>query len=93
MSSGQANFIMRGRTVDCIGTSKGNLDCNIEFSKISIDCEGSTAACIGDIKGDGDICIKDSEVNAIVHANEPFSLGSRNGLLSLSNCMQNIKIN
>ena len=93
LSSGQVNCIMRGRTIDCIGTNKGSLDCNIEFSKISIDCEGSSATCIGDIKGDGDVNIRDSEVNAIIYANNPFALGSRNGILSLDNCTQNIKIN
>ncbi|MCM1165774.1 MAG: EAL domain-containing protein [Lachnospiraceae bacterium] len=93
MRSGTVNCGANGRTINCIGTHKGNLNCRVSDCSVDMRCEGGLVNGIGDMYGDGEVYIEDTELNVRFLAGEALAYGSRNGLVQTKDCTENIFIN
>lgn len=93
LRDGGINCVANGRTVNCIGTRKGNMNCFVWNGTITLYCESGSVCGIGDIYGDGDVHVEETEMHFKFLAGECLAYGSRNGLVNTINCMEQISIN
>lgn len=93
LEHGQLYMTMRGRSINCVGTRKGSIDCRAKHSEFNFECEGNSISGVGDMQGDGDVNISDGTVDIVFRTNEGLGLGSRDGVLTVDNLVQNININ
>ena len=93
MTSGRFNANMHGSNLKCIGTFEGDLDCDLHFSQITLDCEGRYAAGIGDIEGSGDVVIDHCSVKCHMLSSNFIDFGSRSGKLSVDGTEKEVVIN
>jgi len=91
-SSGTINCDMHGRTICCVGSYKGNVNCTVKSSMVNLYCEGNSSSGIGDIAGGGDIAIKECSVEITFRVKEGIGLGSKTGSLRVENTVQDIRI-
>ena len=91
--SGRMVSSLRGRTINCIGTRGGNVGIDISHAAMDLNCEGANISGIGDCEGDGNVTITDSELMLNFRTRNGFGLGSRNGILKVINCREDVKIN
>ena len=91
--SGRMVSTLRGRTINCIGTRGGNVGIDISHAAMDLNCEGANISGIGDCEGDGNVTITDSELMLNFRTRNGFGLGSRNGILKVINCREDVKIN
>lgn len=82
-----------GRTVNCIGTRKGSVNCHLNNNIITLYCESASVSGIGDMYGDGDVFIEETEMNFKFLTGEGLAYGSRNGLVQVNRCSEQISIN
>lgn len=93
MRDGSVDCVANGRTVNCIGTSRGNINCFLWNSSVKLYCEGASVCGVGDLHGDGDVHIEESEMHFKFLSGEALGYGSRNGLVQVSHCSEDIIIN
>lgn len=93
LSDGTLNMEIHGRSINCVGTRKGSVNCRTVNSTFNFDCEGNSISGIGDMRGDGDVTMYSSEVNIAFRTKEGFGLGSRDGMLTVDRVVKNININ
>ncbi|MCM1579665.1 MAG: EAL domain-containing protein, partial [Ruminococcus sp.] len=93
LKNGKLNMIMHGRSINCVGTRKGSIDCRIKHCDLEFECEGNSVSGAGDMQGDGDVYICDGSVDIMFRTNEGLGLGSRDGVLTVDKLVQNININ
>lgn len=93
LSSGNISCTANGRTINCIGTRKGNTDCVIMNSNVKFYCEGGSVSGIGDMTGVGETTIRNVEMDFRFLAGESLAYGSRGGLVHTEHCLEHIKIN
>ncbi|MDE7194312.1 MAG: EAL domain-containing protein [Oscillospiraceae bacterium] len=93
MASGSMNGIMKGRTINCIGSRNGSLNCHARNSALTLYCEGGTVVGIGDMYGDGDVIIEETELDFEFHTGEGLAYGSRSGLVSKADFRERLSIN
>lgn len=93
LENGKLDMMMRGRSINCVGSRKGSIDCRVKHSDIRLECEGNSASGIGDILGDGDVYISEGSVDITFRTGDGMGLGSRDGVLTVENLLQNIDIN
>lgn len=82
-----------GRTVNCIGTRKGSVNCHLNNNIVTLYCESASVSGIGDMYGDGDVFIEETEMNFKFLTGEGLAYGSRNGLVQVNRCGEQISIN
>ena len=91
--NGDINCCINGRTVNCIGTRNGSINCMLNNDTVTLYCESASVSGIGDMYGDGDVCIEETEMDFTFLTGEGMAYGSRNGLVQLSKCTEQISIN
>ena len=93
MSSGTMKGVMRGRTINCIGSRGGSLNCHVRNSVLKQYCEGGSVVGVGDMYGDGDVIIEETEMNFEFLTGEGLAYGSRGGLVSKVGSSEHLSIN
>ena len=93
LRNGNISCTANGRTINCIGTRKGNTNCYVANCAVKIYCEGGSVSGIGDLYGDGEVCIEETEMNFTFLVGEGLAYGSRNGLVQTKQCIEQININ
>lgn len=93
LRNGNISCTANGRTINCIGTRKGNTNCYVANCVVKIYCEGGSVSGIGDLYGDGEVCIEETEMNFTFLVGEGLAYGSRNGLVQTKQCIEQININ
>lgn len=91
--NGSISCNINGRTVNCIGTRNGNINCNLNNNTVTLYCESASVSGIGDMNGDGDIYIEETEMNFTFLTGQGMAYGSRNGLVQIIKCTEQISIN
>lgn len=91
--SGEMSCCINGRTVNCIGTRNGSINCHMNNNTVTLYCESASVSGIGDMYGDGDVYIDETEMNVRFLTGEGMAYGSRNGLVQVTNCTEQISIN
>ncbi len=93
LRNGTISCIANGRTINCIGTRKGDTDCSVANSNVTFYCEGGSVSGIGDMTGSGEVSVENTEMNFRFLAAESLAYGSRSGLVHTEHCLEHIKIN
>lgn len=93
LRSGNINCSMNSRTINCIGTRKGNTNCHVGNCTIKLYCEGGSVSGIGDMYGNGDVYIEETGMNFKFLTGEGLAYGSRSGLVQAKNCVEQMSIN
>ena len=93
IAHGSVDMTLKARTVNCIGTRSGNMNCNIRKSGIKLYCEGGSVSGIGDMTGSGEVRIEDSELNFDFRTGEGMAYGSKEAPAKIERVAENIKIN
>lgn len=93
IQNGNISCSVNGRTINCLGTRKGNMNCNVSHSIVKLYCEGGSVSGIGDMYGDGEVFISETEMNFKFLTGEGLAYGSRNGLVQTIMCAEQISIN
>lgn len=93
MASGSMNGIMKGRTVNCIGSRDGSVNCHARNSALRLYCEGGSVSGVGDMYGDGDVILEETEMDFEFHTGEGLAYGSRAGLVRKSDSCERLSIN
>ena len=84
---------IRGKSMVCVGSDYGALDCIVENTNTIFYCEGNSVVGIGDMNGRGNVSIHDANLIMTILAKDILDIGSKNGRLELMNSKRNIKIN
>lgn len=92
-SDGSIEIDGRGRSIICMGTDYGILDCNIQKSNSIFYCEGSSVVGIGDMNGRGCVNVGDAVLNMTIMAQDVLAVGSKNGQVEVVDSRRKIKIN
>lgn len=90
---GRLNISMKGRTLNCVGTRGGKLDCELENTVFTLYCEGGSVSGVGDKTGKGDVTAKSCQFDVMFLTGDGWEIGSPEGMLSVVDCKKNIKIN
>ena len=90
---GRLNISMKGRTLNCVGTRGGELDCELKNTVFKLYCEGGSVSGIGDKTGKGDVTAQSCQFDVMFLTGDGWWLGSPNGTLSVVDCKKDIKIN
>lgn len=90
---GRLNISMKGRTLNCVGTRGGKLDCELENTVFTLYCEGGSVSGVGDKTGKGDVTAKSCQFDVMFLTGDGWEIGSPEGMLSVTDCKKNIKIN
>ena len=90
---GMLNISMKGRTLNCVGTRGGKLDCELENTVFTLYCEGGSVSGVGDKTGKGDVTAKSCQFDVMFLTGDGWEIGSPEGMLSVTDCKKNIKIN
>lgn len=90
---GNTSCTTNGRTTNCIGTRNGNINCHVSNCIVNLCCEGASVSGIGDMYGDGEVCIEETEMIFKFLVGEGMAYGSRNGLVKIIQCAEQIGIN
>lgn len=93
MRSAKLSMTANARTVNGLATRSGNMSCFVFNSIVNLNCESGSVIGIGDIYGDGDVHMEDAELNFKLLTGECLPYGSRRGLVTTTNCAENIIIN
>lgn len=93
LSRGSLNGVMNSRTVNCIGSRKGSVNCHIRNSELTLYCGGGSVSGVGDMYGDGDVIIEETGLNFEFHTGEGIAYGSRTGKTSCTDSRERISIN
>lgn len=91
--NGMLAMEMHGRSINCVGTRKGSVNCRARNMTFNFECEGNSISGVGDMRGDGDVSVFDSEINVVFRCKEGMGIGSRDGMLTTDNVLDNININ
>lgn len=92
-SNGNIEIDGRGRSIICMGTDYGILDCNIQKTNTIFYCEGSSVVGIGDMNGRGCVNVGDTVLNMTIMAQDVLAVGSKNGQVEVVDSRRKIKIN
>ena len=84
---------MHGRSINCIGTDKGDLDTLITSLSANFYCEGGSVVGIGDTGGNGNINIRDAGIEMLFLTGEGAGIITKHGTLTTENSIENIRIN
>lgn len=90
---GRLNISMKGRTLNCVGTRGGELDCELKNTVFTLYCEGGSVSGVGDKTGKGDVTAQTCQFDVMFLTGDGWWLGSPNGTLSVVDCKKDIKIN
>lgn len=90
---GRLNISMKGRTLNCVGTRDGELDCELKNTVFKLYCEGGSVSGVGDKTGKGDVTAQSCQFDVMFLTGDGWWLGSPNGTLSVVDCKKDIKIN
>ena len=82
-----------GRSVNAIGTRRGNTECRLRRSEVTIYSEGSTVMGIGDMTGAGDIIMDQVRLDIEMKAGSALAYGSKSGTATYRNLEEDLKIN
>lgn len=93
LRAGDVSCCVNGRTANCIGTRKGSMNCHVGNSIIQLYCECGSVSGIGDMYGDGEVHIEETEMKFKFLTGDGLAYGSRSGLVSVSQCNEQISIN
>lgn len=91
--NGQIDCNAKGRTVNCIGTRKGEISCHLNNDTVTLYCEGASVSGIGDMNGDGDVYIEETEMNFTFLSGDGLAYGSSRGVVKVLKCTEHIGIN
>ena len=90
---GRLSISMKGRTLNCVGTRDGKLDCELKNTVFKLYCEGGSVSGVGDKTGKGDVTAQSCQFDVMFLTGDGWWLGSPNGTLSVVDCKKDIKIN
>ena len=93
MSSGSVNGVLKGRTVNCIGSRNGTVDCRMNNMDVTLYSESSSVSGIGDMYGEGEVEIESSNLEFIFRTGEGFAYGNRTGNVKCVETAESITIN
>lgn len=93
ISNGCIQCDIRGRSIVCVGSYNGSIDCTLEYTSTVFYCEGNSVVGIGDMNGSGSVFIHDGNLNMTILAKNNLDIGSKNGHSEVLDCKRNIKIN
>lgn len=93
ISNGTINCTIRGRSIICLGSDFGEINCELESSSTTFYCEGNTVVGIGDLNGNGNINIHDANLNMTIMAKDILDIGTKSGRLAVMDCKRNIRKN
>ncbi|MDE7362055.1 MAG: EAL domain-containing protein [Oscillospiraceae bacterium] len=93
VQNGNISCNVNGRTANCLGTRRGNINCHVSHSAVKLYCEGGSVCGIGDMFGDGEVFIKETEMNFKFLTGEGLAYGSRNGRVQVISCSEQFSIN
>jgi len=93
VSDGTIECDIRGKSMVCVGSDYGALDCIVENTNTIFYCEGNSVVGIGDMNGRGNVSIHNANMIMTILAKDILDIGSKNGRLELMNSKRNIKIN
>lgn len=93
LRAGDVSCCVNGRTANCIGTRKGNMNCRVANSIVTLYCEGGSVSGIGDMYGDGEVRIEESEMDFKFLTGEGLAYGSRSGAVEVTRCTERFSIN
>ncbi len=93
INNGSLHGVMHGRTANCIGSRKGNFDCNIKSCNVSLYCEGGLIIGIGDTDGNPNITVYECSLIFTFLAKEGYGICSNNGSISIESSFQELRIN
>lgn len=87
------DFVIKSRTVNCVGTRSGGIGCHVRKSYITLYCEGGSVSGVGDMFGSGDVTIDESSLKFDFRSGDGFGYGSRTGRTTVEKTEEVIKIN
>ena len=93
MSDGSVNSVIKGRTVNCIGSRNGSVGCRMNNMDISLYSESSSVSGIGDMYGEGEVTIESSNLEFTFRTGEGFAYGNRFGAAQCVETAESITIN
>lgn len=93
IANGRINVSMKGRTLNCVGTRDGAMNCDLENSVFTLYCEGGSVSGVGDKTGSGNVTAKSCQFDVLFLTGDGWGLGSPDGVLTVTDCKDNIKIN
>jgi EAL domain-containing protein (putative c-di-GMP-specific phosphodiesterase class I) len=93
MRDGEADITVKGKTISCVGSRDGEINCTIDSTVMTLYCEGSSVSGIGDKTGGGDVSLTDTAIELTFLTGDGMAIGSQNGKLSIIGGTRNIKIN
>lgn len=93
MAGGSMNGVMKSRTVNCIGSRRGNINCHVRNSALTFFCEGGSVTGVGDMYGDGDVILEETEMDFEFHTGEGLAYGSRTGIVTKVDSSEKLSIN
>lgn len=93
INDGRLNVSMKGRTLNCVGTRDGEVDCELENTIFTLYCEGGSVSGVGDKTGRGNVTAQSCQFDIMFLTGDGWGLGSPEGTLSIAGCKKNIKIN
>lgn len=84
---------IRGKSIICLGSDGGMLNCMVKNSNTIFYCEGNTVVGIGDMNGRGDILVHEANLNMTILAEKILDIGSKSGRIEIADSSRNIKMN
>lgn len=90
---GSMENVLKGRTVNCIGTRNGSINCNTLNLSVSLYCECASVSGIGDVYGSGDVILENTKLFFDFQTGDGFAYGSQTGLVKCTNVDDKININ
>ncbi|MBD5105328.1 MAG: EAL domain-containing protein [Ruminococcaceae bacterium] len=93
ISDGTVENVLKGRTVNGIGTRNGNINCRVLNSSLSLYCECASVSGVGDMYGSGDVFLEETCLDFEFQTGDGFAYGSRTGQLKCIKIDEKININ
>jgi len=93
IDNGSVHAVMRGRSIACIGSVDGAVNCAVRRTSVELDCEGGSVVGIGDITGSGDVTLRETSLSMHFLSQNGIGYGTRKGALKYINCKEDIRIN
>lgn len=93
LSNGRLNVVMKGKSLACIGSRKGDMACETNESRIDLYCEGGAVSGIGDIDGGSDVSMTDTDLFVTFLTGNGVGIGAAEGKVNIKGGSSSIKIN
>lgn len=90
---GRTDIVVKGQSINCIGTRNGAVSCALDRSVIKLYCEGGSVSGIGDMTGSGSVKADHCQFDITLQTGDGWGIGSKECGCELVDCQKYIKIN